>query len=850
MTHRIRPILLGLPLLLAVGCSSNLKFDEPLITSGDAASTTSNNSALFDPSAGVIPLPNLLLTGAAATVVPVAGVPLTPDKALAYINQKEVGGTHAVSGITAPIYLRFAAPVDAASVAAGVKVYLVIPDVTGPTAGLGEIAPLGFRDISALFEVEMLENGTAANLYPKIPLTPGSRYAYFVKSYWDSTATPPQTVGVKDLASGKPVSTSTTFGFLKYVKPGGTSATTSLADMTDPYNPAVVVGPTSAASLESIRGNVISNGIIALSGYGKTMDDLIASGTVAPSAKVASGALPTGFTGRDQIKLMGRFITTAAGAVVPDPVASTGVRAPVETALWAWANNAALPLSATPAVTMNFSTAESRAWTNGVTISPTGSFIGATAVTAYYTALGAAAAPRTAVGAVFLGTFQSADLNMDPAVVTATPGKPISGDLTGTTGVYKPGSGAGAVPGTGILQPSRNATGQLRGYFHTTRDVPFVFLAPAGTAPVGGWPVLIFQHGLGGQKEQVVAMVNSACTAGYAVIAIDVVLHGELGNARPSAEWSPNFISLPSPINTRTNVQNAGFHLWRLERILKQPTADPSGFQAKMATAGFPTSTAGASRYIGISLGSIVGTYFLAGNSAQTGGSNIKALLSVPGGRLPYILRDSPTFSPTINAGLAAAGVVTGGSSYNQFMTLTQSVVDSVDPAYPISSTAPSRLSGRAVVQEAIGDVVIPNIHTRYFVNSLAGRGILGAPYDTAVDFAQIRFAAATTPTVPFILGLPTGLKASVAPAMNASTGPMEGHFQFGSPTTAANHGMLLDNSANTPLVQKQMVYWLLTGRVIDPTISTNWPIAAETFEPKVNVVPNLVGIPFHFPRN
>ena len=99
-------------------------------------------------------------------------------------------------------------------------------------------------------------------------------------------------------------------------------------------------------------------------------------------------------------------------------------------------------------------------------------------------------------------------------------------------------------------------------------------------------------------------------------------------------------------------------------------------------------------------------TQFYFGNSNQTGGSNMKALFSVPGGRLAYLLRDSPTFAPIINAGLAAGGVIAGTPTYNQFFTLVQNVTDSADPAYmtfPISAVAPSRLAGRVTVHARRG---------------------------------------------------------------------------------------------------------------------------------------------------
>jgi hypothetical protein len=234
----------------------------------------------------------------------------------------------------------------------------------------------------------------------------------------------------------------------------------------------------------------------------------------------------------------------------------------------------------------------------------------------------------------------------------------------------------------------------------------------------------------------------------------------------------------------------------------------------------------------------------------------MKALFSVPGGRLAYLLRDSPTFAPVINEGLRQSGVIVGTPTYNQFFTLVQNVTDSTDPAYmtfPISATAPSRLAGRVTVQEAIGDTVIPNSANNYFVNSLAGRGIMGAAYDIAPNFAQVRLAGAASPVVPFLLG-PAGLKASVAPATAISTGPTDGIFQFGTTAVPATHGMILDGSVNTPLAQRQMVYWLLTGKVIDPADTGNgFPIAPPTFSEEAasameKLAAPVIG-PMHFPK-
>ncbi|GMU60474.1 MAG: hypothetical protein AMXMBFR34_22370 [Myxococcaceae bacterium] len=56
---------------------------------------------------------------------------------------------------------------------------------------------------------------------------------------------------------------------------------------------------------------------------------------------------------------------------------------------------------------------------------------------------------------------------------------------------------------------------------------PFLLLQPPGTAPAGGWPVVLFGHGLTRTKEDTLAIANSLAQGGFAVFAIDVVFHGE-----------------------------------------------------------------------------------------------------------------------------------------------------------------------------------------------------------------------------------------------------------------------------------------------------------------------------------
>jgi hypothetical protein len=779
MKAHILRMLLILSFVVAAGCSNN----DP--AGLNAPSSSTGNAAIFNPSSGEIPLPNILAT--AANTDPLSGraanSPMDPSAALKYVNFYEVGKTSAVAGVNAPIYIRFSAPVDATTVtAANIKVFQLTPDIAGT-----ENNPLGFTDVSGMFKYKYAAGSTDLFLEPNFPMLPATRYLYVVSNR------------VKDAASGNPIVSSNYFDMLKSLFP--------------------LVGP--FAALEPIRANAMSGANIKLSGYAKVMDDLIAAGKVA---------------NRTEIALMGRFITSSAGfvpkittgaggtVVATDLVPSNLV--PVESALRAF--SAGKTVTGTPV----------KVWDNGITVtSPAGM-----TPDAYWTKVtGSTTTLPGSVASVATGTFNSAQLSIDPVVKSANASAAF-GNLSGIAGAYNPAAG--------VVQSYRNSTtGNLEGYYYTPSHVPFVYM----TSKTPNGNLVIFQHGITGQKEQVIAAASSLTAAGYAVIAIDLPLHGELaiqshkgtgvgsalipGVSPPTtfgALWGQDFMAVGAPLATRSNIQQAAFNLNRLEIAVKT---------GGLALAGLASAPPTEIKYVGISLGSIVGAYYLAGNTANGAfptATDMKGFLSVPGGRTAYLIQNSPAFGPSVDAGLAAKGIVKNSPTYHNFFQVTQSVVDPVDPATmttplpaPSPAILPSRLSGRIAIQEAIGDQVIPNDNTRYFGNALGGRGALNTAAALAVapGFSQLKYLDGSLPSL-FMYTRAGGVvdgaltdKTALARAQSvAGTTPAEGYFQFNQ--AGIGHGFLIDFStpANTILAQTQMVAFLLKGVVIDPT--TAGPLA------------------------
>jgi hypothetical protein len=794
MNTRILRLLLYLSVILVTGCTGPdpSGFNSPSNTTGNAVVF---NVSLDNPAASEVPLPNFLLSALSKDpltgVNPLKGVtgseiartansPMQPPEALAYVNYYEVGGTGAVSGVNAPIYIRFSSPVDPATVTtSSIKVFQTTGD---PSPSPYENNTLTFSDVSPMFTYQYTAGGTDLFLFPNFPLSPASRYLYVV------------TNKVLDAATGKPVCSAKYFDILKSKFP--------------------LAG--SVAQLEIARANIMSGSNIKLAGYAKVMDDLI---TQKATTKIES---------RDDIAVLGRFITTAAGfvpkvttgtggAVVATDLATSNL-VPVESALRAFSAGKTVAGGASV-----------KTWTNSigtpVTVTPAD----------YWAEAGSKTTVPTTVSKVIKGTINSARLSIDPVVARAN-ATATGGDLTLIPGAYNPAAG--------VLQPFRDATGALTDYYHTTTTVPFVYIVPTGTAPTGGWPLVIFQHGINGKKGDVAEVAGKLTANGYAVVAIDLPLHGDLAAIDPTtqtahsqANWGVDFMAIGAPLAGRTNVQQAAFNLNRLEITLLF-----GGFAGLAADA--PNRTTVKPTFVGISLGSIVGAYYLAGNTgngATPAANDMKGFLSVPGGRIAYLLQNSPTYGPPIADALAkSANIVQNSPTFHNFFQLTQTVIDTVDPATmtsPVKAGLPSRLSGRIAIQEAVGDASIPNDNTRYFGNALGGRGILNTADALAVapNFNQLKYLDGTLPasfmltrTGGVVDGVPTA-KTVLARAQGvAGTSPSEGYFQFNQ--TGISHAFLIDNStpANTVSAQDQMVAYLLKGVVIDPT--TAGPLAKRAY--------------------
>jgi pimeloyl-ACP methyl ester carboxylesterase len=278
--------------------------------------------------------------------------------------------------------------------------------------------------------------------------------------------------------------------------------------------------------------------------------------------------------------------------------------------------------------------------------------------------------------------------------------------------------------------------------------VPNANSVPQGVEPAGGWPVLIFEHGIARNRTDMLAVADSFADSGFMVVAIDLPLHGltdptsalyasaanplysglslpatgsiertfdldvlnnTTGAAGPDGQIDASgasFINLTSSLTLRDNLREGAADLITLTRSLPNLSLS-NGTSSDID----PTHI----HFLGHSLGAMVGGVYL-GVASKTEVST--ATLAMPGGGLANLLRDSPTLGPRLVASLSAQE---GTSAFEQLVRDMQTVVDSGDPVNYIAAAAGQHpIHLLQIVGSALSppDQVVPNSATQRLIDA------------------------------------------------------------------------------------------------------------------------------------
>ena len=340
-----------------------------------------------------------------------------------------------------------------------------------------------------------------------------------------------------------------------------------------------------------------------------------------------------------------------------------------------------------------------------------------------------ATVPDAGIGAVFTGlNLQALNPALPPIADVYVGQLAISYYLDPAaplTGTWEAAPGGPGVPSTNLTRFNPVPVAKAENF-----PIPlFVTVPNAGSGqvkPVAGWPVVIFQHGLQGNRTQSAAIAGAYASQGFVVAAIDIPLHGitdatsplyqagaertfdldlvdnTTGASGPDGVIDPSgsyIINLTSLLTSRDNLRQAALDIVQLAGAL--PNLDLDGDTV-------PDIDGTRIHFSGLSLGGMVGTV---ANAMPI--PTVSAYFSVPGGGVANLLRDSDVLGPRIDAGLAANGLQPGMTLYEQFFRDAQTAVDAGDPINFIAGAVAAR---PVLLTQVLNDAVIPNSATQRLI--------------------------------------------------------------------------------------------------------------------------------------
>ncbi|MBI5517435.1 MAG: hypothetical protein HY909_26935 [Deltaproteobacteria bacterium] len=272
--------------------------------------------------------------------------------------------------------------------------------------------------------------------------------------------------------------------------------------------------------------------------------------------------------------------------------------------------------------------------------------------------------------------------------------------------------------------------------------LPITLALPRTPAPPSGYPVVIYGHGLGGQRAALLGVANELARGGIATLAVDTATFGQraLGQQHdrtslyatrgsylgpdglpdnPGYDSTTFFGGLNNILSLRDNIRQTALDYVQLRRLVANPALDLSAVAAQYGGAA-PRLDGARVGYVGNSLGGIVGTVF----SAVDPDVN-PVVLNVPGGALVAVLAaDSPVIGATVTGAartLYHYPAELPVDRWHPLASLVQGILDGGDPAaYASEVTRPPTGRGHDVWLTMVDrDSVVPNRATELLARAM-----------------------------------------------------------------------------------------------------------------------------------
>lgn len=815
MRQALVPTALAAALALA-GCGSESLSD----ASEGATPVIATATVAYDPSNGVLPVPNDLLFSGTTDGTLNLPVDDPTDGADPYVALSTLDGWSTTAPFTISIQVPTGVTLDATSVVQGVRIFETV--FGGPTApGACAQVPQGAA-CQVAAELTFGEDFAASirgNAVAVVPLKPlKAKTGYLVVL----------TDGLKD-SLGRSVGASSTYRLVKQD---------------------LATKPLGSASQRQLQGLVNS------------FEAALAAAGVAPESVIYSGAMTTQSTadvlGVARLLMAGELQRGGSSALtlsMPIAADQTSADALIAGGLLDPSNPAhaqAIAVGNTATVmTANLTLPYMLEYPNPTTNCPpselvtTGSCAG---VSSAWQALGDS--PVTILGALNSGALTAEkvveDCGLDSAAELANPANLVGcqivlpqGQLDAQRNLTKfnplPLIRQWQSVPVLITLPDADAVNALRA---AQAGIPVESLPESArlVKPLAGWPTVIFAHGITSSKEGLHAIAGSLAMAGLATIAIDQPLHG----ARSVDFNSDGIFEISASSGLKSGAEDDPYQnasalvyanlasLTTVRDNLRQSASDYLALRAGISylSAGqaavpmSPTFDASKVSILGHSLGASVATVTTAMANAPlldpATGEPLPfnpfalraATLAMPGGGLAGVFGTSPTFGPLVEAGLTASdsfaeavgmtleelealktaapeqydALLTQAypAFYSQFAFAAQTVIESGDAINYAATLAATTAAVHAIEVVGNGD---DNLADRVIPNSTT-------PANVHPRLASVVLPLAGTEPLLAQMGLSAGVDMTTGDGSDA----VAGLVRF----LAGHHGSLLDPSTKT----------------------------------------------------